>query len=401
MFNILGDGSWLNTLIYFAMFFAFIFIYPKLMIKQLIMKIENETKRIEGWRDEARDTVTVTMRDPPSKDLKDSVTNFLDFFMIEPVNLDPRGVVKKLDRTIRDQRTMFKRFVEENSDIEDEEKRADIRGGLSGAIATQQIAKIVRHYLELTKKYNNLQIAMMIKMQLPMIKDIARAAVKGTKNMCNGEPVGDTIGPLVVAKMIGNDEFEEMEDHEMIYSEKEINDRKCVLVKAKGPGSRVGLPGKALEDLIDKYKPERIITIDASGKLEGEETGSTAEGVGVAMGGYGVERYQIEEKATKKEIPIDAIAIKMRPEEAIYSMKEEVFDSVDGVIDKVKNALYRAEKGNNVLILGVGNTSGVGNNGENLKETEKKIKKNIKKMKKEREREKQEEKSLMDQLSPF
>ncbi|MFB6088322.1 MAG: DUF1512 family protein, partial [Candidatus Aenigmatarchaeota archaeon] len=83
MFNILGDGSWLNTLIYFAMFFAFIFLYPKLMIKQLIMKIENETKRIESWRDEARDTVTVTMRDPPSEDLKKSVTNFLDFFMIE------------------------------------------------------------------------------------------------------------------------------------------------------------------------------------------------------------------------------------------------------------------------------------------------------------------------------
>ncbi|MFB6088626.1 MAG: hypothetical protein ABEK36_02490, partial [Candidatus Aenigmatarchaeota archaeon] len=62
---------------------------------------------------------------------------------------------------------------------------------------------------------------------------------------------------------------------------------------------------------------------------------------------------------------------------------------------------YRAEKDDTVLVLGVGNTSGVGNNGENLEETEEKIKKNIKKMKKEREKEKQEERSIMDQLSPF
>ena len=36
-----------------------------------------------------------------------------------------------------------------------------------------------------------------------------------------------------------------------------------------------------------------IITIDAALKLEGEDTGEVAEGIGAAIGGPGIERYKI------------------------------------------------------------------------------------------------------------
>lgn len=398
--GLFGGGSWISTVIWFLMFFVFIFLYPKLMIKQMVMKIEKETREIEKWSDEARDTVAFSMKNPPTKKLKKKVTNFLEFFLVQPVKLDPRGVIGKLDRVIKDQRNMFRRFVKENSNKENEEEKASLEGGLAGAIATHQIAKIVRHYLELIKKYNNLQLAMVLQMQIPMIKKVARAAVRGTENMCKSEPVGDAIGPYVIAKLIGDSKVKEMEDFETVYTEKEIGNRKCVLVKAKGPGSRTGFPGKTLEKLIDKYNPKRIITIDASGKLEGEKTGSIAEGVGVAMGGFGVERYQIEEKATKKDIPVDAIAVKMRPEEAIYAMKKPVWKSVDEVTQRIENALLRVEEGENVIILGVGNSCGIGNQEESLEEADKKIKKNIKKLKKEKKKRK-EERSILDKLSPF
>ena len=59
-----------------------------------------------------------------------------------------------------------------------------------------------------------------------------------------------------------------------------------------------------------KTKPDIIIMIDAALKLEGEETGSTAQGFGAAIGGIGTDRFKIEEVAAKHDIPIFAIVVR-------------------------------------------------------------------------------------------
>ena len=41
--------------------------------------------------------------------------------------------------------------------------------GLSGAVSLHSIAKIVRHYVETVRKTKNLQLALMLQMQLPMM----------------------------------------------------------------------------------------------------------------------------------------------------------------------------------------------------------------------------------------
>jgi hypothetical protein len=400
LYSQFGGGDFVSTLIWFVLFFVFILFYPRLMIAQMVYKLERETIRLETWSKHSREIVTKHMNKKISKDLKNAIDRFVEFFMVLPVDLDPSGIIKKLDRTIIDQRDKFTVFVKEYSDTEDEEVRNNLESGLSGAMTVHQIAKIVRHFLEMTKRYKNLQLAMILQMQLPMIKDIARAALKGTRDLCNGDPVGDGIGPLVIAELIGDEKAKELEGTEMVYARKKIKGRECILVKAKGPGARIGYPGKALDKLIDLYNPDRVITIDAAGKLEGEPTGSVAEGVGVAMGGFGVERYHIEEKTTKKNIPIDAIAIKMRPEEAIFAMKEEVFKSVPTVVATVEKLVQRAPESKKVLILGPGNSSGIGNDKKSLEAAEKAIQENIKKMKQEELEEKKEE-GFLDKLSPF
>ena len=59
---------------------------------------------------------------------------------------------------------------------------------------------------------------------------------------------------------------------------------------------------------ITEKKIAKIITIDAAAKLEGERTGTIAEGVGVALGGIGVDRTYIENVAVKRKIPLDSIS---------------------------------------------------------------------------------------------
>jgi len=150
---------------------------------------------------------------------------------------------------------------------------------------------------------------------------------------------------------------------ETVYSEDECIGRKLYLIKAEGPGGTVGRPGEAVQKLISDLgiKIDAIIMIDAALKLEGEKTGSIAEGIGSAIGGIGVERYQIEDVATKFNIPIYAIIVKQSIQDSITIMRKEISDSSDKIFDSVSSIIKdKTYVGQSILIIGVGNTIGVG-----------------------------------------
>ncbi len=251
--------------------------------------------------------------------------------------------------------------------------------GLSGAITLYQLTKLVRHFVELIKKTKSVNLAMLLQMQLPLIERLARALLHGTEALSNGWPVGDTIGAYVAANLIGDSKFKEVDD-ETIVCRKKYKKRDVIIIKAKGPGGRTGNPGRVFEKISKKEKIAKIVTIDAAMKLEGEKTGTIAEGVGVAIGGVGVEKSYIENIAVKKNIPLDSIIIKMSQEEAITPMKKPIFNSVSKVMRVLDETIERTGEKGKIIIVGVGNTSGVGNNKKEIEEAKKIIKKNIKKM---------------------
>ena len=100
--------------------------------------------------------------------------------------------------------------------------------------------------------------------------------------------------------------------------------------------------------------------IDASLKLEGEDSASIAKGFGAAIGGIGTERFKIEEIATKNKIPILALVVKQSIHEAITLMTEEIADSAKTVKDELYQMIREnTTSGQSVLVIGVGNTIGV------------------------------------------
>lgn len=354
-----GDSiSWLLSIVLFAAFFMF---YPRIMLFQIMGKLESSARKLELMSEESRKFVLGSITKKPDKKTRESVDRFFEFFMIYPVDLDPSGIVKKLDYVIQNERERFRYFAEEVAPGAGEEKKANIQMGMAGGIELYMVAKIVRHYIEVIKKTKSYQIAMIIQMQLPMIERIAKALLEGTKTLAKGEPIGDAIGPWMVARMIDNEKVRVTED-EVVIAQKKMDGRHAFLMKAKGPGGRVGYPGKAVEKIIKKHRIARVITIDAAAKLEGEKTGSVAEGVGIAMGGPGVERSYIEEAVVRSRIPMDSIIVKMGSEEAIKPLRMSMIKAESVVMDALRRCIARAKKGDNVLIVGVGNTSGVGNN---------------------------------------
>ena len=360
-----GDSvfSWLLWIVFMVVFFLF---YPRLMIFQIMIKLEKSAKELEEMSKIARKTVIAGISTKPTKTIRDSVDRFLEFFVITPVSLDPYGMVGKFDHLLKSQNDRFKYFVNQVAPDLNEEQKACIGMGLAGGITVHEISKIVRHYVELVKKTKSIQIAMILQMQLPMIERIAKAMLKGTKTLTKGEPIGDGLGPLVATELIGKKKTKIIEQG-ILMARVKIDGRDAFIIKAKGPGGRIGYPGKAAEKIIKANKITRVITIDAAAKFEGEKTGAVAEGVGVAMGGPGVERSFIEGIVTKGNIPLDSVIVKMSPEQAIEPMRKAIKDAVPEAIEAVKRSIERTKKGDKILIIGVGNSSGVGDSAKEIK----------------------------------
>jgi len=373
--------DWISIILWIVMAIILFLFGPRLMVTQTLIKLEKEAEELEEMAEKSRTYIVHSISKKPTPELKKSVKNFMEFFVVAPVSLDPYGIVKKLDHVIRNSDEKLKYFVNQIAPNLPRERQKDIRNALEGAITTTQIAKIIRHYVELIKKYKMFQMAMIIQMQIPLISRIAKAAMKATQAFTEGIPIGDGIGPLVVANLTKKDGLKVYDEYEFAIARTKIEGKDVWLSKAAGPGASTGYPGKFLTSFLKRQKIDRIITIDAALRLEGEKTGTLAEGVGIAMGGSGVDRYEIEEIVVKKNIPLDAVAIKVSEEEALEPMRKEVFDAVPEAIENVRQIVKRGKSNEKILIIGVGNTCGIGNSSDELKGLEKKIRAHTEKTK--------------------
>jgi len=358
LFQIGAPDSWLSWVVWIGFMVVFFFFYPKMMISQIMWNLERSARELETLSSKSK---RVVMKEIGSSDqkTKDAVNRFFEFFVIGPVSMDPSGIVKKVDLVLRNQKKRFEYFVNQVAPNANAERKAALEMGLAGGMTVYEISKIVRHYVETIRKTKSLQIAMILQMQLPMVEKMARAMYKGTKSMARAEPIGDGLGPLVAAELMGNGKVTDVGE-EIVMAETSMAGRKLFVMKASGPGGRIGMPGRAVEKIVNEKKISMIITVDAAAKLEGEKTGSIAEGVGVAMGGPGTDRFFIEEVAVKNGLPLDSIIVKMSPEEAIMPMRKAVKDAVPEVMESLKRSLERSKKGSHVIVFGVGNSSGVG-----------------------------------------
>jgi len=373
-----SEGEGIIQILWFFSFIFFVFFGQKLMVTQTIWKIEKDVADMELVAAEARKKVEHAVA--LDKAGKIRVREFMDFFIVSPISTDPYGVMKKIDMFMRHSDQKFMNLVNEIAPGLDRIEKMNYKNSLAGAMTAHQIAKVVRHMLELIKKYKMLQLAMILQMQIPMIKDMQKAAGKATEAFILGTPIGDGIGPIVAASLIPRRTRVKVDkENEFAVATVKIAGKTVLVSKANGPGASTGYPGRFLTQLGKRNRISKIITVDAALKMEGEKTGIVREGVGVAMGGNGADRFEIENFAVKNRIPVDAVAIKMSNRQALESMDKKLLQSVPEAIEKVKRSV-KSSKGK-VLIIGVGNTCGVGNTLNDLKETLASVKKHSPKKK--------------------
>src|SRR3989338_5948694 len=105
---LLMQSDVVGTIVWFFMFFIFIFLYPRLMLSQMIYKIEQSAAKMERMSDKAN---SMTAKKAGGRDVRKKIDGFTDFFVVEPSAIDPYGLVRKIDQTIRGMETRFTEFV--------------------------------------------------------------------------------------------------------------------------------------------------------------------------------------------------------------------------------------------------------------------------------------------------
>ncbi len=377
--------DWLSSLIFFMLLF---FVLPRLFIWQMVSRIENGLFELENMVNEGKNLITSRVKrfGIDKRRIKNFLDEYLNFFVIEPVDLDPSGILKKLkyildqseDRFLNGTKKLLKNIRVSEEDV------MNISMALKAVWSLNSIKKTVKHYLYMFKKHNNPFFLAELQMIMPLLMKVARAELKCTKAFLDNEPIGDSIGPLIVTTFISKKVKDIAKD--IICSEEEIEGRKVYIVRAKGPGGRLGEIADAVRYILKKDKNvEKIITVDAASKLEGEETGSVASGVGVAIGGLGYyHKAFIEEIASEKGIDLDAIAIKMDAFEAIEPMNKKIIRSITPARKKILELIREVDEGKSVILIGVGNSVGIGNTGKDASKVIEKIKrkKEVKKKRK-------------------
>lgn len=348
---------------------VFFLLFPKLILFQIIYKLRSAMQDLEANAEEAEEIFLKSATDMHPSKLEGPMESMKNLVVSPPSDLDPSGMFDKMEHVLDSSEDRMKNFVESLDPEADSEQKADNTMAFKGVYGSHQIYVVMRHFKKLIEETQNYQLGGMIQMMLPLYRELSESQKDATEAFSQQVPIGDTIGPIIAARLMKNEGDEVAEN--IVYSEEEFEDNEYIVVKSEGPGARLGKYGDAVEELAEEHDISKIYTVDAGMRFEGETTGTVVDGTGVLMGGPGVEKGKIEKVATEHDIPLHGYIVKQSGPEASMPMHKKIWDAQEEVIDNLKDEIQNTD--GKVMIVGVGNTCGAGNNRKALQGLKKKL----------------------------
>jgi hypothetical protein len=363
--GLLGNLGTISQLLFTVLFIALFFGFgQKLQMRQFLWDIDKGLRKLDMFRNSAKDLTLKTVKEigKPSTDPGPQINVLMEQFLISPVDMDPAGIVGKIDHLLDVRDEKFKEDVRRIAPGADSSQVMNLENLVEASWALNTIYRIIRHFYLMGKKTNSIFIIIQLQALLPLIIQEAEAYLGAAKAFAEGQPIGDGIGPLVASRLMKDKEKRKVEK-DVVVAETMMEDRRVIALKAEGPGGNVGKPGDAIKTIIEENvgKVSMVVMVDAAVKFEGETSGEVSEGIGAAIGGIGTERYKIEQEATVHKIPVYAVIVKESLQEAITPMKKEIMEAGEKVIERIKSLiLERSKPGDTIIVAGIGNTIGIG-----------------------------------------
>ena len=204
LFGMSDDSNPLMMLIWILPIILFVFYGQQIQLFVTSREIKKGIKKLDVYRVESRtELINYVKNNLKSKDdLVKKIDRFLEYFTIMPVDMDPNGIVDKVQHVVRSRedytREHVKSLAPQMSDIE----LTKVQTLLEIASSLQMIYKIINHMFLTAKKQNNYPLILPLQMILPFIMEQAEAMKDAIPAFKTGQPVGDGIGPMVVGKMM-------------------------------------------------------------------------------------------------------------------------------------------------------------------------------------------------------
>jgi hypothetical protein len=351
----------LMNIVYLGFFVVSYFFSTKIRSIQTTFKLSSSLKKLKTMRDKTKKEIISATGNSNEKAVNSRIDKLMEHFIIKPSDMDPAGITKRYEHLLDSSDESIRAEIKSIAPQANEQQIQNLQNLVEAGQALNKMYRVVRNYYIVGKKQGSQYEMVQIEMQLPTIMEEAEAYATFTDAFKEGKPIGDGIGPLAASKlMVEQQKFDAA--HEVVAAKRTIDNRQVIIAKAEGPGGTIGKIGDATQHLIETNgeKIALIIMVDASLKLEGEDSGSIAEGVGAAIGGPGIDQFKIEEIATKYKIPVYAIVVKESVKEVLAPMTPVIAKAVDNVIEAFRRVIQERTKENDtVLIIGVGNTMGI------------------------------------------
>ncbi|MXY61561.1 MAG: DUF1512 domain-containing protein [Cenarchaeum sp. SB0665_bin_23] len=355
------DTSTLMMLVWVLPLILFVFYGQRIQLLITAHEIKKDIKKLNEFGAQSiRETLEYVNRLPgTSPRVQDDIESIIDYFVVPPQDMDTSGIVPKVRAVLWNRESYTRERIKSILPQTDDAQRAKVQTLLEISSTLRMMHKVVSHLYLTAKKQKNYPLILPLQMELPFVMEQAEALRDGVAPFMEGQPVGDGIGPAVVGSMMHGMPHKPI-SYRMVYTESEIEGRHAILLKPKGPEPVTGKPDEALVSIMEKFTINAIIMVDAALKMEGEESGSVYRGFGAAIGGSGVERFGIEEIATKQNIPIFCVVIKQSIKESITLMTDTIHRSIPTSTKHIRDIiLENTSENETVLVIGVGNTGGV------------------------------------------
>ncbi len=364
LFGLGDESNPLMMLVWILPIILFVFYGQRIQLMVTSGDIKKSISRLDGYRAESESELVGFVRGRAGggsgADPAPRIGQFLDYFTIMPVDMDPAGLVGKVQHVVRSREDHTRRHVRSLCGGMGEDDLSRTQTLLEIASTLRLLHRAVNHMYLTAKKQKNFPLILPLQMMLPFLMEQAKALRDAVPAFKAGQPVGDGIGPMVVGRMMSGVAAKSEAAFQTVWCESSVEGRTVYLMKARGPNSAVGRPGEGVRNLASGRSLDAIITVDAALRMEGEKSATVARGFGAAMGGIGTERFHIEEVAAERGIPVFAVVVKQTVGEALGLMTREIAEKADEARSHVLSTiLENTEEGQSVLVVGVGNTAGV------------------------------------------
>ncbi len=367
-----GEINVVQTILSILVLVLFFALFPRLISFQIIYQLKSALDEIKDSAIKAENLFLNSVSEKPSQEMRESLKPMKNMVVSPPANMDPAGMFRKMEHVLDSSEDKMKDFVNSLNPEMDKEELANNTMAFKGVYGTHQIYVILRHFKRIIEETRNYQLGGMMKMVLPVYKELSDAQKGATDAFVNQIPIGDTIGPMIAASLIENEDDVDEVAEDVVVSKEDFEGNEFYVMKSKGPGARLGKYGDAVKAVLEEQDIDKIFTVDAGMRFEGEETGEVVDGTGVLMGGPGVEKSKIEEAAMEHDIPLEGYIIKQSGPQASKPMHKKIWDSKEEAVNILKDEIRNSE--GKLLIIGVGNTCGAGNSKKSLEGLDKDLK---------------------------